>query len=1006
MRLPPPRYPLAIACALLALLHVAPANASYESHVAATPGLLSFWQLDEPVGSTVGDLTNAAPLALSAGSYQRSRPSLTSSSSGHSTQFTTARAVGGDVYDFDGNAPFSAAAWVRTSTTSADRFLVSKWGGTGWVLYLSGSSPNRIILARQSGAWPNVEYATTSMAMQPGVRHHVAATYDGSTIRVYIDGRLGITRASSRALPNTTEPLAIGARANGTSQYNGDLDDVSLYDRALSATEVEEHYAAGKTPSYAQRTLDDTHLGAYMPLNEISGTNAIGRTGTVGTHLGGVTLGEPGLLHQAETPAARFDGVDDYVSYPDDNSYDVTSAATVEAWVRLDSIASGGQTIVEKGSGYVMRVTSGGNLRMTWYQDATSQDMNTTQALVPGRTHHVLATYAAGGERRLYVDGTLVASAPASGDIRATATALRIGSATQPFDGVIDEVAIFGRELSASDVLDRWRAGADITAPAVTFNQVPPALGTQGSATFTFTLDDADAETRCRLDGATWITCTGTYSASSLTDGPHVLEVETTNRFGATGVTTHTWHVDRVAPIVSFNADPGTSPSGQVGFSSNESADLQCALDDAAWTTCTSPFTYSNLSSGEHLLRVRAIDVAGNASAAYDLRWKVARAQPQTSIVSSPPTWTNAPRVQIAYTSDVADATFQCRLDEAGWTDCARDGYSAALDEGAYAFQVRAVVDGVADETPATRAFVVDRTAPRLEIVAAPDAVGSASSAAVLTSVDDPQAEQRCVLNGAAIGVCGSRVALTGLRRGQQRLSITARDRAGNESTRTVTWETGSSRRSMAASLPKVNVGRDDVRCDTSALPTGVKHITFLRNGTPVDSGEEYERTEADDGARLSCRVKVEGADGTVQFLHSSAIVVDGSQRVGGLKFIRAKGQPSVRFHAHESGLVLVRIWCRDTARVCSTPSQPTDHDLTARSSKQKATNGLRKYRRVLMRAAAGSNTLALNRLFPEGTPAADYKVTLRIAHRRGARLRTSAFIATEGNVTARGTVR
>jgi hypothetical protein len=76
---------------------------------------------------------------------------------------------------------------------------------------------------------------------------HVAMTYDGSFIRIYINGELAGQMAKSGNIDNNPVPFNIGGRAEdqGTGKFNGLIDEVSLYDRSLSAEEVRAIFQAG-----------------------------------------------------------------------------------------------------------------------------------------------------------------------------------------------------------------------------------------------------------------------------------------------------------------------------------------------------------------------------------------------------------------------------------------------------------------------------------------------------------------------------------------------------------------------------------------------------------------------------------------------------------------------------------------------------------------------------------------------------------------------------------------
>lgn len=81
--------------------------------------------------------------------------------------------------------------------------------------------------------------AYSSTALTTGVWVHVAATFDGTTTRFYKDGVLDGTSLLITALPVNTLPLRIGAGSTGSNNFSGLIDDVRIYDRALSQDEIQ-----------------------------------------------------------------------------------------------------------------------------------------------------------------------------------------------------------------------------------------------------------------------------------------------------------------------------------------------------------------------------------------------------------------------------------------------------------------------------------------------------------------------------------------------------------------------------------------------------------------------------------------------------------------------------------------------------------------------------------------------------------------------------------------------
>jgi uncharacterized repeat protein (TIGR02543 family) len=139
------------------------------------------------------------------------------------------------------SSAISIEGWINTSA-GADRYIITK-NDDSFYLALGGGygSLNKLsfFLNGVSTQW---FYGTTDLT--DSLWHHVAATYDGASMRLYVDGSLQNSVAATGTIQTGTSPVAIGARP-GVNYFAGALDEISLYNRALSAAEVQAIYSAG-----------------------------------------------------------------------------------------------------------------------------------------------------------------------------------------------------------------------------------------------------------------------------------------------------------------------------------------------------------------------------------------------------------------------------------------------------------------------------------------------------------------------------------------------------------------------------------------------------------------------------------------------------------------------------------------------------------------------------------------------------------------------------------------
>jgi len=146
----------------------------------------------------------------------------------------------GDALAFDGRAAFSLEAWIRPhNLNTVTRRVFSKEGPRGG--YLVGVRTDGLFFSRYvDGLW-----TTLQAPISEGDWIHVLATYDGDTMRLYVNGALAAERASALELPPEREDLSIGAKQGEWRFFAGSLDEPAVYDHALSGDRAYAHWRVG-----------------------------------------------------------------------------------------------------------------------------------------------------------------------------------------------------------------------------------------------------------------------------------------------------------------------------------------------------------------------------------------------------------------------------------------------------------------------------------------------------------------------------------------------------------------------------------------------------------------------------------------------------------------------------------------------------------------------------------------------------------------------------------------
>lgn len=288
--------------------------------------------------------------------------------------------------------------------------------------------------------------------------HHLAATYDGTSIRLYVDGAEVGSALVSKTIASSVESVRLGKWE--TEWFKGTLDEVQFFSRPLGASEIAALVPPSEEPppSSPVVSFDMENLTTDGRMKDLSGR---------GNH--GIISGASDVAGSIGR-ARQFDGIDDYIEVPDSSDLHVSGGITIASWVYLQADhADGTATMIRKQGSFLFELGDEGTNRPSfflWWSDGSAGPLLSGPPVAKFEWHHLAATYN-GTSMRLYVDGIEVGSVLISKTIATSLEPLRIGHwATEWFAGIIDEVRIFSRALTGAEIAGLASSNSTVIALA------------------------------------------------------------------------------------------------------------------------------------------------------------------------------------------------------------------------------------------------------------------------------------------------------------------------------------------------------------------------------------------------------------------------------------------------------------------------------------------------------------------------------------------------------------
>ncbi len=435
-------------------------------------GLRGYWKMDEPSANTcsggVNDSCDSSNHLLDGpwtGNVAR-----VSGKFGGATSYDGS----GDYINF-GNAPqlqittdITISAWVYSTNVSTNDYgsIVTKFTDGGadtkraYRLNQQISSGTMQFCSGNTGAPAGTVCITSSSQITANTWYHVVGVKSGTEGFIYING---VQVAYSSSMPstifNTTASALIGYSGSATAQqyFTGNLDEVRIYNRGLSQTEVVSLYNWTPTPV------------AYWKLDEKTGTSAIDSSGYANT---ATLTNSPTWINGKYGSGVSFSGNNQYITIADDSDFDFgdDENLTISLWFKHPT-ASSQEVILSKfnEAGYKILMESDGDITCGLDYDSTwspTDSVTSTAATYDDNNwHYISCVKNSATSLSLYIDGVLIGtdSSLTATNTLSNSDPLYIGidddGASNDFTGQLDDVKIYNSAKTQKEIVQDMSGG-------------------------------------------------------------------------------------------------------------------------------------------------------------------------------------------------------------------------------------------------------------------------------------------------------------------------------------------------------------------------------------------------------------------------------------------------------------------------------------------------------------------------------------------------------------------
>jgi hypothetical protein len=443
---------------------------------------VGYWSFDEGYGTIVGDSAQNNDGAITGATWKNEDECVKGKClyfDGSGDIVTVANSVASSTLNF-GTGDFTLSTWVRSTTSTIPEGYMS--------IIAKGTSPGYSLFSQittgQLRVWVDGTLKVGNKNFMDGVWHHLTVARNGDNLTFYIDGTQDATASgyTGKTATDPTKDLTIGSNTNSFYPFFGYLDEVRIYPYARTASEIKADYASSQNKGVTanigekEQTLNDGLVG-HWKMDESSWNGTAGEVvDSSGAGNNGQAVGAGGITGTSSTAkygrAGEFDGTDDYVNLgaASTNFDNRNKSYTIGGWVKLnESNPAEPIPIIGQGAvlaanywvnGGLMQLTATNMISFIHYDGSAYQILSSTSQTI-GTWFHILGVYDISTKKmKIYINGVLDSEAsnktPANYSSAGAWYLGYSGSTSTAFDdyfnGLIDDVRIYNRALSVSEV--------------------------------------------------------------------------------------------------------------------------------------------------------------------------------------------------------------------------------------------------------------------------------------------------------------------------------------------------------------------------------------------------------------------------------------------------------------------------------------------------------------------------------------------------------------------------